>query len=115
MARDLFAGVGVSDYPHALTWYEALLGAPPSFRPHDTEAVWELAENRYLYVVRKPEQAGHGMVMLFVDDLDAHVAHIAARGIEPVEQATHDGGVRKVTFRDADGNEISFGGAPPGG
>jgi predicted enzyme related to lactoylglutathione lyase len=112
MPRDLFAGIAVSDYPQALTWYETLLGTPPSFRPHATEAVWEVADNRYLYVVEKPEHAGHGMLMLFVDDLDAHVAHIAARGLQPAEQATYDGGVRKVTYRDPEGNEVSFGGAP---
>ena len=84
----------------------------PSFFPHETEAVWELAENRYLYIVEKPEHAGHGMLMHFVDDLDTHLAHISARGLQPVGEEAHDGGVRKVTFRDPDGNEISFGGAP---
>jgi hypothetical protein len=29
MAIDLFAGVPVSDYAAALTWYERLLGGPP--------------------------------------------------------------------------------------
>ncbi|MDT7573510.1 MAG: hypothetical protein QOE05_3684 [Actinomycetota bacterium] len=112
MPRDLFAGIPVGAYARALPWYEALLGTAPSFTPHATEAVWELAENRYLYIVEKPEHAGHGLVMFFVDDLDAYVAHIAARGLHPVAEETYDGGVRKVTFADADGNEISFGGAP---
>ena len=44
--------------------------------------------------------------------LDAVVADIAARGLEPAERETYGNGVRKVTFRDADGNEIGFGGAP---
>ncbi|MDX6197079.1 MAG: hypothetical protein QOJ79_230 [Actinomycetota bacterium] len=112
MARDLFAGIPVTDYEQALPWYEALLGTAPSFTPHATEAVWELAEHRYLYVVEKPEHAGHALLMLFVDDLDAHVAHIAARGLRPTQEETYDGGVRKVTFRDPEGNEVSFGGTP---
>ena len=112
MPRDLFAGIPVSDYASALSWYEALLGTAPAFTPHATEAVWELAEHRYLYIVEKPEHAGHGMLMLFVEDLDAYVEHIAARGLQPTNQETYDGGVRKVTFRDPDGNEIGFGGAP---
>jgi hypothetical protein len=45
-----------------------------------------------------------------VDDLDAHVAAIAARGLEPDEEVTYSNGVRKVIYRDADGNEIGFGG-----
>jgi hypothetical protein len=45
MAVNLFAGIRVNDYAAALAWYERLLGSPPSFFPHDTEAVWELAEH----------------------------------------------------------------------
>ncbi len=41
---DLFAGISVADYRMALEWYEQLLGGSPAFFPHDTEAVWELAE-----------------------------------------------------------------------
>jgi len=46
-----------------------------------------------------------------VDDLDDVVGRLIARGIEPTKQETYDNGVRKVTFHDADGNEIGFGGA----
>ena len=56
--------------------------------------------------------AGNSVVTLFVDDLDARVAAIAARGLEPDEQETYSNGVRKVIYRDADGNEVGFGGAP---
>jgi len=37
---------------------------------------------------------------------------ISARGIEPASQETYGDGVRKVSYRDFDGNEVSFGGAP---
>ena len=47
---DLFAGIPVADYAAALRWYERLLGSPPTFQPHDTEAVWEVAERRYVYI-----------------------------------------------------------------
>jgi hypothetical protein len=42
---DLFAGIPVTDYAAALKWYERLLGSPPTFFPHDKEAMWELAGN----------------------------------------------------------------------
>jgi hypothetical protein len=109
---DLFAGIPVADYAAALQWYERLLGSPPAFFPHDTEAVWELAEHRYVYVVRQPEHAGHTMHTLFVDDLDALVAQIADRGLDPSKRETYSNGVRKITYRDLDGNEIGLGGAP---
>lgn len=112
MFLDLFAGVSVSDYPRAAAWYERLLGSPPTFVAHATEAVWELAEHRYLYIEEQPGDAGHAQHAVFVDDLDALVEAIRGRGLEPAEQETYGNGVRKVTYRDPDGNEIGFGGAP---
>jgi predicted enzyme related to lactoylglutathione lyase len=112
MTVNLFAGVPVSDYAAALGWYERLLGSPPSFFPNDTEAVWELAEHRSMYILRRPERAGHAMHTLIVDDLDAVVAEIAQRGLEPAKRETYSNGVRKTTYVDPDGNEIGFGGVP---
>jgi hypothetical protein len=109
---DLFAGIPVADFAAALRWHEQLLGFPPTFFPNDTEAVWELAEHRNVYIVRRPEHAGHAAHTLFVADLDALVAQIAHRGLEPTERETYANGVRKIMYRDPDGNEIGFGGAP---
>ena len=109
---DVFAGVLVSDYAKAKPWYERLFGTPPSFVPHETECVWELAEHGFVYINEDPDRAGHSAVTLFVDDLDAVVDEIGVRGIEPAERETYSNGVRKATYRDADGNEIGFGGAP---
>lgn len=47
---DLFAGIPVADYAAALAWYEQLLGFPPTFFPNAIEAVWQLAEHRYVYI-----------------------------------------------------------------
>ncbi|MET9829156.1 VOC family protein [Streptomyces sp. NPDC006385] len=112
MAVDLFAGIPVNDYAAALTWYERLLGSPPTFVPNDTEAVWELAEHRHLYIEHRPGRAGHALHTVFVDDFDTRVAGIAERGLEPVSRETYANGVRKATYHDPDGNEIQFGGAP---
>ncbi|BCJ64913.1 VOC family protein [Polymorphospora rubra] len=112
MTVDLFAGIPVSDYAASLAWYERLLGSPPTFLPNDIEAVWELAEHRYVYIEQRPDHAGHAMHTLFVDDFDTRVAEIVGRGLEPAKRETYDNGVRKTTFRDPDGNEIGFGGAP---
>ncbi len=112
MAVDLFAGIPVSDYAGALAWYERLFGFPPTFFPNDVEAVWELAEHRYVYIEHLPERAGHAMHTLFVDDLDERVRGASDRGVEPAKRETYDNGVRKITYRDTDGNEIGFGGEP---
>ena len=112
MAVDLYAGIPVKDYAAALAWYERLLGSPPTFVASDTEAVWELAEHRSVVIEQRPEHAGHAMHTIFVDDFDALVAQIADRGIEPANRETYSNGVRKAIYRDPEGNEIGFGGAP---
>jgi len=109
---DLFAGIAVSDYAAARPWYERLLGSEPSFFPHETEAVWELGEHRYVFIVQDGERAGHAHHTVFVDELDVLASEIASRGIDPAERETYGNGVRKLIYRDADGNEIGFGGAP---
>jgi catechol 2,3-dioxygenase-like lactoylglutathione lyase family enzyme len=113
MSLHLFAGVRVRDFQAARPWYERLLGEP-SFFPRPTEAVWTLAEDRSLYIVEHPNGAGHSVVTIFLDDLDARVAAIAARGLDPDDRETYSGGVRKVLYRDPDGNELGFGGPPAG-
>jgi hypothetical protein len=87
-----------------------LLFGEPTFFPHDTEAVWTLADERSVYVVEDAAKAGHSVVTIMVDDLAADVASIAARGLEPDEQESYPNDVRKVIFRDPDGNEVGFGG-----
>ncbi|MFI6905956.1 VOC family protein [Nonomuraea sp. NPDC050394] len=112
MALDLFAGIPVTDYGAALPWYERFFGARPSFLPNEIEAVWEVAEHRYVYIVQDPKRAGNALVFSYVEDLDARVAALAGRGIEPAGREEFGGGVVKVIYRDPEGNEISYGGGP---
>ena len=109
---DLFAGIPVRDYEAARPWYERLLGSEPTFVAHETECVWDVAEHSSVYIVEDPQRAGNALAMLLVDDLDATVRDIASRGLEPAKRETYENGVRKVTYRDADGNEFGFGGMP---
>jgi catechol 2,3-dioxygenase-like lactoylglutathione lyase family enzyme len=112
MSVDLFAGISVSDYAAALGWYEKLLGGPPVFSPNDVESVWQVAENRFVYVEHRPAHAGHGLITLFVGDFDDRMKAITARGLRPDREETYENGVRKTTYVDPDGNEFGFGGAP---
>lgn len=112
MDCELFAGVAVSDLPRAVRWFDRLLGDVESFEPNDTERVWTVARHRHVYVELRPGHAGHAMVTLFLDDLDAFIGAAARRGLPPDTQETYDNGVRKAVYRDPDGNEIGIGGAP---
>ncbi len=85
---DLFAGICVSNYEAARRWYERLFGSEPSFVAHETECVWELGEHRFVFIVEDPGRAGHAVITIFVDDLDALVEGIASRGVEPAQRET---------------------------
>jgi catechol 2,3-dioxygenase-like lactoylglutathione lyase family enzyme len=111
-ATELFAGLPVGDISAARDWYERLLGAEPDFLPHDEEAVWRVAGG-WLYVVVDPDRVGRGLVTILVDDLDAHLAELAERGIETGEVEELGNGTRTTKVSDPDGNRIQFG-QPPG-
>ena len=112
MSVELFAGIAVRDFESAVAWYERLFGSPPTFVVHETEVLWQVAEHGSVYVVQRPERAGLAMHTLFVEDLDERVAGISARGIEPADRETYDNGVRKIIYRDPEGNELGIGGGP---
>jgi predicted enzyme related to lactoylglutathione lyase len=66
-----------------------------------------------LGVHRTPaEHAGHAIHTILVDDLDALVAQIAERGLDPTKRETYSNSARKTTYHDPEGNEIGFGSAP---
>jgi hypothetical protein len=109
VAVGVFAGIPVRDYGSALEWYKRLLGAEPAFYPNDIEAVWQLAEDRYVYIIQDPGRAGGAVSMIWVDDPIAEVARISGRGLEPVDVEKHDS-VWKYVFHDSDGNETGIGG-----
>jgi len=77
LSVDTFAGFPVKDYLLARAWYERLLGRPPAFLPNDIEAVWELAEHRYVFIKVIPEHAGHASSLVFLGDLDNFIARNA--------------------------------------
>ena len=107
----LFAGLSVKDFAAARPWYEQLFGEP-SFLPHATEAVWMLAEERSLYIVEDPDRAGHGQITTSSCDFDARRQRSPAAVSSPTRR--RDVRVRRPqsAFRDPDGNEVGFGGAP---
>ena len=112
MATGIFAGIPVRDYGSALEWYKRSLGAEPAFYPNAVEAVWQLAEDRYVYIIQDPDRAGGAVSMIWVDDPVAEVARISERGLEPDDVEKHDS-VWKYVFHDSDGNETGIGGEVP--
>lgn len=112
MAASLFAGIRVGNIDKALAWYEMLFGEP-AFQPHEAEMVWEVNQSSFVYI-NESKGSGSSLVTVFVDDLEATVSEISARGLEPTRRETYSNGVRKVTYLDPEGNEIGIGGPPEG-
>jgi predicted enzyme related to lactoylglutathione lyase len=102
-----FAGLVVTDRDRAAAWYERLLGRPPTFLPNEAEAVWQVAVTASVYFLADPSRAGHGIMSLVVDDLDATLAEIAGRGIVADRIEVMEAG-RKAVIPDPDGNIVSI-------
>ena len=108
--HELFAGIPVKDFDVSLKWYNRFFGKEPSFFPHETEAVWELAEARYAYIVQDSKNAGHAQITFFVDDLESFTARAASHSINPTQDESFPNNVRKLTYQDPDANEFGIGG-----
>jgi catechol 2,3-dioxygenase-like lactoylglutathione lyase family enzyme len=105
----VFAGIAVADYPAARAFYERVLGRAPDMLPHATEAAWQLTDTGWLYVCRDEEAAGHGRFTVLVEDLEAEIAALAERGLDPGPIETLGSGARRIELRDPEGNRIAFG------
>jgi catechol 2,3-dioxygenase-like lactoylglutathione lyase family enzyme len=102
----------VADYSAALAWYERLLGRPPDVIVAENEAMWQVVEAGWVYVVGDAECAGHGLFAFLVDDLERQVAELTQRGLATGEIETVPGSARKVVLHDPEGNKITVGEAP---
>ena len=102
-----FTGVPVSELASGRDFFERLLGRAADVEVNEDEVMWRLAEAAWLYVVVDAARAGHALVALSVADLDAVLAEIGFRGIEPalVEAV---GANRKATTFDPDGNSVAL-------
>jgi hypothetical protein len=108
----MFGGVPVSNFKASLDWYQRLFGGPPSFFPNDREAVWALAEHRWIYIIVDAKRAGGAIQTIMVDGLEELIQQISARGIDFVDEERPAENVRKVMYNDPDGNEIGLGRVP---
>lgn len=93
-------------------WYQKLFGVPPAFFPNHTEAVWALAEHRWVYIIVERERAGGSIQTIICDELDEVIEEIAQRGLAFSKEEKPAEGVRKVMYYDPDGNELGIGSIP---
>ena len=106
--KHVFIGIPVADYGQALAWYELLLGRPPDVIVKDDEAMWQVKETGWTYVVADAKRAGSALLAFLVDDLEEQVATITERGIATGAIETAPGLYRKAVITDPEDNQITI-------
>ena len=107
-----YAAVAVHDLAAAKDFYARLLGRHADLEPMPSLAQWDVGPTGGLQVVELPDQAGTSMATLMLDDLDATLEALAARGITVGEVVT--GRLSRLTsLTDPSGNTITLAEVPP--
>lgn len=109
---DVFASIPVGDRDAAVSWYGRLVGRSPDLIPNADEAAWRMSDSGWIYLIADRARAGTSLQTLLVEDLDAFLAGVAARGVAigPVDVMSN--GVRHTTLTDADGNRLKLAQVP---
>jgi predicted enzyme related to lactoylglutathione lyase len=107
-ATVLFAGIPVTDFPAAVTWYDRLFGRPADIVVKHDEVMWRVADAAWLYIVEDPTRAGNGVVTVAVADLEKALAEMTDRGISTPPIEAVPGAGRKAPLTDPDGNMVAL-------
>ena len=102
----LLAVVPVADLQRSNRWYEALFGRGADNNPMASLVEWQVLPHGWVQVFVDEARAGSGLMNVAVDDLDAHIAEVRGRGLDPGEVVEANKGVRLSTLADPDGNLI---------
>jgi hypothetical protein len=106
----VFAGIAVTNYRRAVTWYAMLFGRPPDVVVRDDiESMWQIKEAAWVYIVQDSERAGKSLVTILVTDLEGHLRDLSDRGIEGWALESVPGLYCKASLTDMDGNTVAFG------
>ncbi|WUH96954.1 VOC family protein [Spirillospora sp. NBC_00431] len=100
--------VPVADFDVSVAWYERLLGRPADARPMPGLADWHVSDSAWVQVFRDADRAGLTYLNLAVDDLDAHTADLAGRGITLGEVTRTSKNAKLASVSDPAGNTITF-------
>lgn len=103
----LFAVIAVTDLDKAVAWYEQFFSRPPDVTIEGVEHLWRLFDNGYVVLLVEPEQAGHSILTVLVDDADVEADALRDRGLDvgPIEVIRDV--ERKAPLSDPDGNAVS--------
>ncbi len=98
----------VADFDAGVAWYQTFFGRAPDRRPMDGLVEWQLTEGGGVQVFHDTDSAGTTQITMAVDDMDAHVADLADRGISAEVFDAPSGRFRLATIQDPAGNTITL-------
>ena len=104
---NVLAVLPVADVEASRPWFTALFGRPEDNNPMPSLIEWQVLPGAWLQVFDDAGRAGSGLFNLAVDDLDAALTALRARGLEPGEIVEANKGVRLSALTDPDGNTIT--------
>lgn len=105
---NVLAGVAVSDWDRARGWYEVLFGRPADADPMPGLAEWH-TPGGVVQIVHDQRRAGGSLVTLWVPDIHAALAELAARGgPSTTPDDTTSDKVVFATLTDADQNALTI-------
>ena len=104
----VLAVVPVSDIQKSERWYASLFGRSADNNPMPSLVEWQVLPGAWVQVFIDVERAGSGLLNFAVDELEDHLAEIAARGIAAEAIVDASKGVRTSTVVDPDGNTVRF-------
>jgi glyoxylase I family protein len=104
----LMCAMAVRDIPTAQSWYERFFGRSADAIATETEHLWRLCDQGWLYIVLDSINAGHGVVAIEVADLERATSDLNERRIRtgPITREGTD--AYKSVVLDPDGNTIAL-------
>ena len=109
--RKSYASLLVADMAAGEAWYTKLLGRGPDYRPMPTLLHWELFDEGGLMLSTSEEIAGHGLFLLYVEDLAAERRRLEGAGIALGDDIEGDYSTL-AQVRDPDGNLVTLASPP---
>lgn len=103
----VLAVVPSSDLSASRAWWAMLIGREPDQVPMPSDAEWHIPGGGGIQVVDDATNAGAGSITLGVDDVDAELDAIRARGLNvPEAQTVPSGQFRIAMLKDPDDNTV---------
>ncbi|EYF00010.1 VOC family protein [Chondromyces apiculatus] len=103
--KNALAGIAVSNFAVAVSWYERVLDRPADTLPMADLAEWKFGEGGWIQVFKDATRAGSSSVTLVVESLDRALEALRAQGVM-IGATTSSRYVKTAIVNDPDGNQI---------